>query len=54
MVTVEEQQLTDALTAKSTRTIVLVDVDGTQQEIKQTVHFQRSKVPTADGQVTYS
>ena len=54
MVTVEEQQLTDALTAKSTRTIVLVDVDGTQQEIKQTVRFQRSKVPTADGQVTYS
>lgn len=30
MVTVEEQQLTNALTAKSTRTIVLVDVDGTQ------------------------
>ena len=54
MVTVEEQQLTDVLTAKSTRTIVLVDVDGTQQEIKQTVRFQRSKVPTADGQVTYS
>ena len=53
MVTVEEQQLTDALTAKLTRTIVLVDVDGTQQEIKQTVRFQRSKVPTADGQVTY-
>ena len=52
MVTAEEQTMTDALTAKSTRTIVLVNVDGTQQVIKQTVRFQRSKVPAADGNVT--
>lgn len=42
------------MTAKSTRTIILVNVDGTQQVIKQTVSFQRSKVPAADGKMTYS
>ncbi|MBB1062443.1 mucin-binding protein [Limosilactobacillus fastidiosus] len=42
------------LTAQSTRTIILVHVDGTQQVIKQTVRFQRSKVPVADGRITYS
>ncbi|WP_431814973.1 hypothetical protein [Limosilactobacillus portuensis] len=54
MVTAEEQTMTNVLTAKSTRTIVLVNVDGTQQVIKQTVRFQRSKVPAADGKATYS
>lgn len=54
MVTAEEQTMTNELTAKSTRTIVLVNVDGTQQVIKQTVRFQRSKVPAADGKATYS
>ncbi len=54
MVTAEEQTLSNDLVAETTRTIILINVDGSRQIIKQTVRFQRTKVPTENGKVTYS